>query len=205
MSSSDFESARDALIYEEISPTETFESRTDNSAPLTHRYKELDSLKNYQDLAKGLMNQQMKDWLQKYGYRPVESGSSEEKRLLGGVNGSLINAVEGVTNNRLTAKGLEIGTPVIVERNDSVDPRRKLNVVFGFAEVMGEGRSDKGKFYILYHPVNVNPDLSADVARQTRTDDNRFAPAIWMEFTDAFFGRRGPMPTVISYPLEEKK
>lgn len=201
MGSSDFESSRSVLKYNEFVPSQTYKDVTNLEAPLTYRYGEIDKIPDQVGLAKELLDDRMIEWLQSVGYKVHSLESDVGSRFLADMSGDLEHRISTASADSVKVRPLGPGTPVLVERHDPSDPRKKINIVFAVGEVSDPKRAVFGEKYLLLHPVDIDDMGVVSVSRQTRTDTEKFAPAVWTVEPVRPFGFRGGFNTINSYPL----
>lgn len=203
MGSSDFESSRSVLKYNEFVPSRTYKDITSVETPLTYRYAEIDKIPDQVDLARDLLDDRMTEWLQSVGYKVHGLDSDVGSKFLSDMSGDLEHRISTASADTVKVRPLGPGTPVLVERHDPSDPRKKINIVFAVGEVSDPKRAVFGEKYLLLHPVDIDDMGIVSLSRQTRTDTDKFAPAVWTVEPLYPFGFRGGLKTINSYPLTD--
>jgi hypothetical protein len=204
MGSSDFESSRSVLKYNEFVPGHTYNDITNVDTPLTYRYAEIDRIPDQIELAKELLDDRMIEWLESVGYKAYSLESDVGSKFLSDMSGDLEHRISTASGDTVKVRPLGPGTPVLVERHDPSDPRKKINIVFAVGEISDPKRSIYGEKYLLLHPVDVDEMGVVSISRQTRTDTDKFAPPVWTVEPLHPFGFRGGLKTINSYPLVDK-
>lgn len=144
-------------------------------------------------VTKQLQTKEMEVYLRENGFTLPDSKASQD---------TFLYAMRGIIQEELLTEGYKadvgVGKPVMIERIDSVDPRRVLNIIFA----VGESKAGNACFFT--HPVELKANGELVIAPQRRTDTGVFQPPIWIVSENNLFGNREEFPMVVSYKCEKK-
>ena len=203
MSNADVDSTRKSIEFENVRPDEVFVSEI-GAVPLTFEYNFLKKTTIEERIVKGLLNKEMLDYLSSKGLDVLDFNSGEVKSLIKEFQETAFLQLERTGEHYKTIPLIELGTPIVVERWDSVDKLQKINIVFAAVKA-NKTRSDKDSVYFLAHPVDKNGLNELSVSNQHRSDDSkRFSPPIWLIEPKYPFGKHQQITHIISYPLQDR-